>query len=140
MPTAGMRRASRTPRRLRMPRRPAVTPGRSVSGMIVSAMTRAMSEKPEAMYPGAARTSWTKRRQPAAMAGPNVKPMPNAMPISAMPWARSFSEVRSAITAWAIDTVAPAIPAPTRATKRSVRPSAARPGDAPSSEATPKSA
>ena len=49
-----------------------------------------------------------------AMSGPNVKPMPNAAPISAMPFARFSGVVQSAITAAAVPIVAPAAPAPIR--------------------------
>ena len=48
------------------------------------------------------------------MSGPSVNPAPNAMPINAIPRARRSGVVQSAITAAAVPTLAPAIPAPTR--------------------------
>ena len=51
------------------------------------------------------------------MSGPNVNPTPNAMPIRAMPFARFSGGVQSAITAAAVPTLAPAIPAPIRASE-----------------------
>ncbi len=45
--------------------------------------------------------------------------MPNAAPISAIPFARFSGVVQSAITAAAVLTLAPAIPAPTRLARSS---------------------
>ena len=53
------------------------------------------------------------------MSGPSVNPAPKAMPMRAMPLARFSGVVQSAITAAAVPTLAPAMPAPTRETNRS---------------------
>ena len=49
-----------------------------------------------------------------------MNPAPNAMPMSAIPFARLSGGVQSAITAAAVPTLAPAMPAPIR--ERSMRP------------------
>src|SRR5205085_6911502 len=55
----------------------------------------------------------------------NVKPTPNAAPIRAMPRLRCSGGVQSAITAAAVEIVAPAMPAPMRATNISATASVA---------------
>src|SRR6516165_2070017 len=62
--------------------------------------------------------------------GPKVKPMPKAAPIRAMPCLRRSGGVQSAITACAVEMVAPATPAPMRATKNSATASFALASDA----------
>ena len=57
-----------------------------------------------------------------AISGPSVNPAPNAIPINAIPRARRSGVVQSAITAAAVPTLAPAIPAPTR--ENNIRPNA----------------
>ena len=47
--------------------------------------------------------------------------MPNAAPMRAMPCLRFSGVVQSAMTAWAVEMVAPAMPAPMRATNSRIR-------------------
>jgi hypothetical protein len=56
-----------------------------------------------------------------------VNPAPNAIPMRAIPFARRSGGVQSAITAAAVPTLAPAIPAPTRAASISPTAKAADP-------------
>jgi predicted metal-binding membrane protein len=44
------------------------------------------------------------------MAGPRMKPRPKAAPMSPIPRARSSGPVTSAMTAWAVETLAPMTP------------------------------
>ncbi len=48
-----------------------------------------------------------------------MKPSPKAAPMSPMPFARFSEVVESAMNAWAVDTVAPEMPAQIRDTNRS---------------------
>ena len=59
------------------------------------------------------------------MSGPKVNPMPNATPIRAMPCDRFSGAVLSAMTALAVLTLAPAMPAPVRLTNSSTSASVA---------------
>lgn len=57
----------------------------------------------------------------APMTGPSVKPKAKAAPINAIPLVRFSVEVVSAMYAWAVEIVAPAIPAPIRDMNNQVR-------------------
>ena len=54
--------------------------------------------------------------------GPTVNPSAKAAPIKAIPLARSFFAVQSAMKAWAVEIVAPAMPAPIRVMNSPARP------------------
>ena len=75
------------------PRRGALLPRRLAEGQV--AKSAAENESPAARNPGA--RIETCRVSSPPRSGPNVKPSPNAAPISPIPLARSFSVVTSAM-------------------------------------------
>jgi hypothetical protein len=136
MPTGGLPTTMRSPCKSSQCRWRSTPPGGSVSGKRRRARTSATSENSEAAKPGAPFHGTNREANPRI--GPNVKPMPKAAPIRAMPRERLAGVVQSAMTAWAVEMVAPAMPAPMRAAMSSARPTAG--ADSPISEAMPKSA
>ncbi len=73
-----------------------------------------MVEATAAAMPGIHGAMVTSR---APIAGPRMKPSPNAAPIRPMPFARSSGPVMSAITAWAVEMLPPEMPSMMREAK-----------------------
>ena len=94
--------------------------GRSDSGSRKTAIANAIAESPAATNPD--RDPGCRCHRPALRnrqtSGPSVNPNPNATPINAIPRVRFSFVVVSAIYAWAVGMVAPAMPAPIRVTNK----------------------
>ena len=87
-----------------------------VSGSRNQAATKFTSDSAAANSGGAA---CPQRLNTPPIAGPKTKPRPKAAPIRPIPFARFSGVVVSAMTAWAVETVAPAMPANIRETNSS---------------------
>ena len=99
--------------------------GSRVSLKTASAIRSATSDSPDASAPTPHGSCANNSNPKYAMSGPSVNPAPNAIPISAIPFARFSGVVQSAITAAAVPTLAPAMPAPIRASSMSAMASSA---------------
>ncbi len=113
-PISGRRKAARSGPAEKSGPEGATFPAGRVSGSLKKAQTHATSERPAANSPGAASPRCTAK---PPIAGPKMKPSPNAIPTIAIPRARSVGAVESAMTACAVPMFPPVAPGRRRATK-----------------------